>query len=93
MTHRKIASISQKEVPYGPILIEDLWPKYDDYNDLIVNLKQLEEKESEESKSEILPSERLANRLAQRAKEAEIEMEREKQLIEENQNNTDWMVE
>ena len=26
LTHRKIASISQKEVPYGPILIEDLWP-------------------------------------------------------------------
>ena len=93
MTHRKIASISQKEVPYGPILIEDLWPKYDDYNELIANLKSLEEKESEESKSETLPSERLANRLAQRAKEAEIEMEREKQLIEENQNNTDWMVE
>ena len=93
LTHRKIASISQKEVPYGPILIEDLWPKYDDYNDLIVNLKELEEKESEESKSETLPSERLAYKLAERAREAEIEMEREKQLIEENQNNTDWMVE
>lgn len=92
LTHRKIASISQEEVPYGPILVEDLWPEYEDYTALLDELKSLEEKESKESESKILPSEQLAAKLAQRAKEAEAEIqaELESRMVDEN---TSWMVE
>ena len=92
LTHRKIASISQEVVPYGPIIVEDLWPEYDEYPALLSKLKSIEEKESQESEAKILPSEQLAMKIAQRAKEAEeqIQAELEARQAEEGSN---WVVE
>ena len=92
LTHRKIASISQEVVPYGPIIVEDLWPEYDDYSALLSKLKSIEEIESQESEVKILPSEQLAMKIAQRAKEAEEQIQAELEARQAKE-ETNWVVE
>jgi len=99
LTHRGYALISQDEVPYGDIMLEDLWPnvtEFDEVNLMIEEKKQLQSKfyEGEETGS-VQFAKKRAEKL--RLKEAK-EREAREQFESENNGAEDlpsheWLVE
>ena len=99
LTHRGYALISQDEVPYGDIMLEDLWPnvtEFDEVNLMIEEKRQLQSKfyEGEETGS-VQFAKKRAEKL--RLKEAK-EREAREQFESENNDAEDlpsheWLVE
>lgn len=109
LTHRGFASISQEVVPEGEILLEDLWPELDDFQQVKQAIDELDEKQSMDSQDEDSGSVQFAKKRAEKirlieeaekkAKELELEEESEDTVIVELSQSEDsfekheWLVE
>lgn len=109
LTHRGFASISQEVVPEGEILLEDLWPELDDFQQVKQAINELDEKQSMDSQDEDSGSVQFAKKRAEKirlieeaekkAKELELEEESEDTVIVELSQSEDsfekheWLVE
>jgi hypothetical protein len=109
LTHRGFASISQELAPEGEILLEDLWPELDDFQQVKQAIDELDEKQSMDSQDEDSGSVQFAKKRAEKirlieeaekkAKELELEEESEDTVIVELSQSEDslekheWLVE
>jgi hypothetical protein len=109
LTHRGFASISQELAPEGEILLEDLWPELDDFQQVKQAINELDEKQSMDSQDEDSGSVQFAKKRAEKirlieeaekkAKELELEEESEDTVIVELSQSEDsfekheWLVE
>ena len=99
LTHRGYALISQDVVPYGDIMLEDLWPKVTDFDDINKLIEAKKELQSESSKQEETGSVQFAKKRAEklRIKEEKERAAREQVLAEDNGQDEleshEWLVE
>ena len=109
LTHRGFASISQELAPEGEILLEDLWPELDDFQQVKQAIDELDERQSMDSQDEDSGSVQFAKKRAEKirlieeaekkAKELELEEESEDTVIVELSQSEDsfekheWLVE
>ncbi len=109
LTHRGFASISQEVAPEGDILLEDLWPDLDDFQQVKDAIEELDEKQNIDSQSEDSGSVQFAKKRAEKirlieeaerkAKELELEEETSDLAIIETSPSEDsfetheWLVE
>lgn len=98
LTHRGFALISQDEVPYGDIMLEDLWPDISDFEQ--VN-QRIEEKKRLQSNSASLEDTGSVQFAKKRAEKLRLKEEKERaqkaREITEQDNETleshEWLVE
>jgi chromatin segregation and condensation protein Rec8/ScpA/Scc1 (kleisin family) len=99
LTHRGFALISQDEVPYGDIMLEDLWPGVTEFNDIKELIEDKKEVQSNSSEKEETGSVQFAKRRAEkiRAKEEkarkQLEQEQIQSSVEDDLPEHDWLVE
>ena len=99
LTHRGYALISQDVVPYGDIMLEDLWPKVTDFDDINKLIEAKKELQSESSKQEETGSVQFAKKRAEklRIKEEKERAAREQVMAEDNGQDEleshEWLVE
>ena len=99
LTHRGFALISQDEVPYGDIMLEDLWPGVTEFNDIKELIEDKKEVQSNSSEKEETGSVQFAKRRAEkiRAKEEkarkQFEQEQIQSSVEDDLPEHDWLVE
>jgi len=99
LTHRGFALISQDEVPYGDIMLEDLWPGVTEFNDIKELIEDKKEVQSNSSEKEETGSVQFAKRRAEkiRAKEEkarkQFEQEQIQSSMEDDLPEHDWLVE
>lgn len=99
LTHRGYALISQDVVPYGDIMLEDLWPKVTDFDDINKLIEAKKELQSESSKEEETGSVQFAKKRAEklRIKEEKERAAREQVMAEDNGQDEleshEWLVE
>ena len=90
LTHRGFASISQEVAPEGDIMLEDLWPELEDFQQVKDAIDELDEKQSIDSQNEDSGSVQFAKKRAEKirlieeterkAKELELESEKPQEL-------------
>ncbi|MEC7238667.1 MAG: hypothetical protein VXV81_00820 [Candidatus Thermoplasmatota archaeon] len=98
LTHRGFALISQEEVPYGDIMLEDLWPNIADFDEVNLRIEKKTRLQSDANSSEETGSVQFAKKRAEKlrlkeekerlAKEQELALQ-ESEALEEH----DWLVE
>ena len=98
LTHRGFALISQDEVPYGDIMLEDLWPNIADFDEVNLRIEEKKRLQSDANSSEETGSVQFAKKRAEKlrlkeekerlAKEQELALQ-ESEALEEH----DWLVE
>jgi chromatin segregation and condensation protein Rec8/ScpA/Scc1 (kleisin family) len=98
LTHRGFALISQDEVPYGDIMLEDLWPNIGDFDEINLRIEEKKRLQSDANSSEETGSVQFAKKRAEKlrlkeekeriAKEQELALQ-ESEALEEH----DWLVE
>lgn len=99
LTHRGFALISQDEVPYGDIMLEDLWPGVTEFADIKGLIENKKEDQSNSSNNEETGSVQFAKRRAEklRAKEEkarkQLEQEQIQSPVEADLPEHDWLVE
>jgi hypothetical protein len=99
LTHRGFALISQDEVPYGDIMLEDLWPGVTEFNDIKELIEDKKEVQSNSLEKEETGSVQFAKRRAEklRAKEEkarkQLEQEQMQSPVEDDLPEHDWLVE
>ena len=99
LTHRGYALISQDVVPYGDIMLEDLWPKVTDFDDINKLIEAKKELQSESSKQEETGSVQFAKKRAEklRIKEEKERAAREQVMAGDNGQDEleshEWLVE
>jgi len=99
LTHRGFALISQDEVPYGDIMLEDLWPGVAEFNDIKELIEDKKEVQSNSLEKEETGSVQFAKRRAEklRAKEEkarkQLEQEKMQSPVEDDLPEHDWLVE
>ena len=99
LTHRGFALISQDEVPYGDIMLEDLWPGVTEFADIKGLIENKKEIQSNSSNNEETGSVQFAKRRAEklRAKEEkarkQLEQEQIQSPVEADLPEHDWLVE
>lgn len=99
LTHRGFALISQDEVPYGDIMLEDLWPGVTEFEDIKQLIEDKKEIQSNSSNDEETGSVQFAKRRAEklRAKEEkarkQLEQEQMQSPVEDDLPEHDWLVE
>ena len=99
LTHRGYALISQDVVPYGDIMLEDLWPKVTDFDDINKLIEAKKELQSESSKQEETGSVQFAKKRAEklRIREEKERAAREQVMAEDNGQDEleshEWLVE
>ena len=99
LTHRGFALISQDEVPYGDIMLEDLWPGVTEFEDIKGLIEDNKEIQSNSSNNEETGSVQFAKRRAEklRAKEEkarkQLEQEQIQSPVETDLPEHDWLVE
>jgi chromatin segregation and condensation protein Rec8/ScpA/Scc1 (kleisin family) len=99
LTHRGFALISQDEVPYGDIMLEDLWPGISEFNDikeLIEDKKevQINSTEKEETGS-VQFAKRRAEKIRTKEEKARKQLEREQitSSVDDDLPEHDWLIE
>ena len=99
LTHRGYALISQDEVPYGEIMLEDLWPNVAEFEEVNQRIEEKKNIQSQESEKEETGSVQVAKRRAEklRMKEEKERAEMEKlmaeQEVKEDLPSHEWLVE
>ncbi len=99
LTHRGFALISQDEVPYGDIMLEDLWPGVSEFNDIKALIEDKKEVQINSTEKEETGSVQFAKRRAEkiRAKEEkarkQLEQEQIQSSVEDDLPEHDWLVE
>ena len=99
LTHRGFALISQDEVPYGDIMLEDLWPGVSEFNDIKKLIEDKKEVQINSSEKEETGTVQFAKRRAEkiRAKEEkarkQLEQEQIQSSVEDDLPEHDWLVE
>ena len=99
LTHRGFALISQDEVPYGDIMLEDLWPGVSEFNDIKELIEDKKEVQINSTEKEETGSVQFAKRRAEkiRAKEEkakkQLEQEQIQSSVEDDLPEHDWLVE
>lgn len=99
LTHRGFALISQDEVPYGDIMLEDLWPGVSEFNDIKELIEDKKEVQINSTEKEETGSVQFAKRRAEkiRAKEEkarkQLEQEQIQSPVEDDLPEHDWLVE
>ena len=98
LTHRGFALISQEEVPYGAIMLEDLWPEIDDFDQVNDRIEEKRRLQSESKELEDTGSVQFAKKRAEKlrikeekeraAKELEIDAKNKEKL-----ESHEWLVE
>lgn len=98
LTHRGFASITQDEVPYGDIMIEDLWPNHHSFNEIAKLIEENKKSESSDYEDEDWGSVQFAQKRAEKLKK--LEEKHAKELAKKNSNdleevleNHEWLVE
>ena len=99
MTHRGFALISQDEVPYGDIMLEDLWPGVSEFNDIKELIEDKKEVQINSTDKEETGSVQFAKRRAEKIREKEekarkqLEQEQIQSSVEDDLPEHDWLVE
>ena len=99
LTHRGFALISQDEVPYGDIMLEDLWPDITEFEEIKGLIEDKKEIQSNSSNDEETGSVQFAKRRAEklRAKEEKarkhLEQEQMQSTVADDLPEHDWLVE
>ena len=98
LTHRGFASITQDEVPYGDIMIEDLWPNHHSFNEIAKLIEENKKSESSDHEDEDWGSVQFAKKRAEKLKKLEEKHARElakkeSSDLEEVLENHEWLVE
>lgn len=99
LTHRGYALISQDVVPYGDIMLEDLWPNVTDFDEINKLIEAKKELQSESSEQEETGSVQFAKKRAEklRIKEEKERAAREQVTAEDNAQDEleshEWLVE
>ena len=99
LTHRGFALISQDEVPYGDIMLEDLWPGIMEFEEIKGLIEDKKEIQSNSSNDEETGSVQFAKRRAEklRAKEEkarkQLEQEQMQSTVADDLPEHDWLVE
>lgn len=98
LTHRGFALISQDEVPYGDIMLEDLWPNIAEFAEVNRQIEENQRLQSETSITEETGSVQFAKKRAEklRLKEEKERAAREQELAlqdSEALEGHDWLVE
>ena len=99
LTHRGYAIISQDEVPYGEIMLEDLWPNVAEFEEVNQRIEEKKNVQSQESEKEETGSVQFAKRRAEklRIKEekerAAMEKSMTEQEVKEDLPSHEWLVE
>jgi len=70
LTHRGFASVTQEEVPYGPIMLEDLWPDMSSFEQVAEAIIDSQKADAEQIKSQEGGAARYARLLEERAAKA-----------------------
>lgn len=70
LTHRGFASVTQDEVPFGPIMIEDLWPDLDTFESVAQSILAAQRADAEQIKAEEGGADRYTRLLEERAAKA-----------------------
>ena len=99
LTHRGYALISQDEVPYGDIMLEDLWPEIDDFEEVNLRIEEKKKIQSQSSDGEETGSVQFAKKRAEKLRlkeekerEAREQLESE-QITQEELETHEWLVE
>lgn len=99
LTHRGFALISQDEVPYGDILLEDLWPsviEFEEIKELIEDKKEVQSNSvDEEETGSVQFAKRRAEKLRAKEEKAKKQLEREQtqSSVEDDLPEHEWLVE
>ena len=99
LTHRGFALISQDEVPYGDIMLEDLWPGVTEFNDIKELIEDKKEVQSNSLEKEETGSVQFAKRRAEKLRVKEekarkqLEQEQMQSPVEDDLPEHDWLVE
>ena len=99
LTHRGFALISQDEVPYGDIMLEDLWPSIAEFEEIKGLIEDKKEIQINSSNDEETGSVQFAKRRAEklRAKEEkarkQLEQEQMQSTVADDLPEHDWLVE
>mgnify|MGYP001158693439 FL=1 len=99
LTHRGFASISQDEVPYGAIMIEDLWPDVGQFEEVIKRIEEKKLIQTESSNKEDSGSVQFAKRRAEKIRLKELkEREAKERLMSQQESDEElekheWLVE
>lgn len=71
LTHRGFALISQDEVPYGDIMLEDLWPNITEFNEVNLRIEENKRLQSAENIGEETGSVQFAKKRAEKLRQRE----------------------
>ena len=99
LTHRGFALISQDEVPYGDIMLEDLWPgimEFEEIKGLIEDKKQIQSNSSnDEETGSVQFAKRRAEKLRAKEEKArkQLEQEQMQSTVADDLPEHDWLVE
>ena len=98
LTHRGFALISQDEVPYGDIMLEDLWPNIADFEEVNLRIEEKKRLQSDANSSEETGSVQFAKKRAEklRLKEEKARLAKEQELAlreSEALEGHEWLVE
>ena len=82
LTHRGFALISQDEVPYGDIMLEDLWPNIADFDEVNLRIEEKKRLQLDANSSEETGSVQFAKKRAEklRLKEEKARLAKEQEL-------------
>lgn len=95
LTHRGFALLSQNEVPYGDIMLEDLWPDFDDFEVVKNKIEQTNNATMQSTNDQETGSVQFAKKRAEklRIKEAKARKLNEQKMADEKLEIHEWLVE
>ena len=105
LTHRRIASISQEGEELKLIMVEDLWPGVNSFDEVLEQIERVMQEDSDGLEEESTGSENRMNAIAERARIAEEKAARRQARLESKAEKTqpkvaenflgghDWLVE
>ena len=99
LTHRGFALISQDEVPYGDIMLEDLWPNvtgFKEIKEIIENKQQVNSNSSDEEETgSVQFAKRRAEKLRIKEEKAKKQLQQEQMQspVEDDLPEHEWLVE
>ena len=99
LTHRGFALISQDEVPYGDIMLEDLWPNvtgFKEIKEIIENKQQVHSNSSDEEETgSVQFAKRRAEKLRIKEEKAKKQLQQEQMQspVEDDLPEHEWLVE
>jgi chromatin segregation and condensation protein Rec8/ScpA/Scc1 (kleisin family) len=71
LTHRRMASITQEGEAVANIMIEDLWPKHDDFHEVLEAVEAMMANDAEDLEGEATGSDHRLEAIAERARRVE----------------------